>query len=55
MLLDGTIVPGQILSIDGMARDLDLSPTPVREALDHLKHTRRVARLHCAATKHPRL
>jgi len=44
MLLDGTIAPGQNLSIDGIARDLDVSPTPVREALVHLEHTGLAAR-----------
>ncbi|WP_250259178.1 GntR family transcriptional regulator [Dermabacter sp. Marseille-Q3180] len=31
--------PGQKLSIDGLARELEVSPTPVREALVSLEHS----------------
>ena len=44
MLLDGTLPPGAGLSIDGLARDLGFSPTPIREALVHLEHTGLVTR-----------
>ncbi len=44
MLVDGSLGPGQNLSIDGLARDLCVSPTPVREALVHLEHTGLVRR-----------
>ncbi len=44
MLVDGTLAPGASLSIDGLARDLCVSPTPVREALVHLEHTGLVRR-----------
>ncbi|MEP7160537.1 MAG: GntR family transcriptional regulator [Dermatophilaceae bacterium] len=44
MLVDGTLAPGARLSIDGLARDLCVSPTPVREALVHLEHTGLVRR-----------
>ncbi len=30
-LMDGRLEPGAAVSIDGMARELDVSPTPVRE------------------------
>jgi DNA-binding GntR family transcriptional regulator len=39
MLLDGQAAPGESLSIDGLARRLGVSPTPVREALGQLEHT----------------
>lgn len=45
MLLGGTLEPGTNLSIDGLARQLGVSPTPVREALVHLEHTGLVSRL----------
>ena len=45
MLLGGTLEPGTHLSIDGLARQLGVSPTPVREALVHLEHTGLVSRL----------
>ncbi len=32
-LMDGRLEPGAAVSIDGTARELDVSPTPVREAL----------------------
>lgn len=44
MLVDGSLAPGEHLSIDGLARDLCVSPTPVREALVHLEHTGLVRR-----------
>ena len=44
MLLDGSLPPGAGLSIDGLARDLGVSPTPIREALVHLEHTGLVTR-----------
>jgi DNA-binding GntR family transcriptional regulator len=33
LLMDHALEPGTRLSIDGLARDLEVSPTPVREAL----------------------
>lgn len=44
MLLDGSGEPGAQLSIDGLARELGVSPTPVREALVRLEHTGLVTR-----------
>jgi DNA-binding GntR family transcriptional regulator len=44
MLLDGTLQPDDGLSIDGLARELGVSPTPIREALVHLEHTGLVTR-----------
>jgi DNA-binding GntR family transcriptional regulator len=44
MLLDGQVRPGESLAIDGLARDLGVSPTPVREALGLLEHTGLVSR-----------
>lgn len=44
MLLDGSLSPNVSLSIDGLARDLGVSPTPIREALVHLEHTGLVTR-----------
>lgn len=38
-LVQGTWRPGSRLSIDGLARELDVSPTPVREALVALEHS----------------
>lgn len=37
LLMDQEIAPGARLSIDGVARQLDVSPTPVREALTRLE------------------
>lgn len=37
MLMDQVIAPGARISIDGLARDLGVSPTPVREALTRLE------------------
>lgn len=44
-LIDGRLEAGANLSIDGIARDLDVSPTPVREALARLEHTGMVRRI----------
>ena len=44
MLLDGQVSPGESLAIDGLARELGVSPTPVREALGQLEHTGLVTR-----------
>ena len=44
MLLDGQVAPGESLAIDRLARDLGVSPTPVREALGLLEHTGLVSR-----------
>ena len=45
MLLSSCIEPGARLSIDAIARDLDVSPTPVREALVQLERTGLVTRV----------
>lgn len=37
LLLNHTIAPGEHINIDGLARELDVSPTPVREALARLE------------------
>lgn len=44
-LMDGRLRPGDSVSIDGTARDLEVSPTPVREALARLEHTGLVQRV----------
>jgi len=44
MLLEQRLAPGGSLSIDGLARELGVSPTPVREALAFLEHTGLVTR-----------
>ena len=44
LLLDNGVAPGASLSIEGLARDLGVSPTPVREALGQLEHTGLVTR-----------
>ncbi|WP_435112264.1 GntR family transcriptional regulator, partial [Nocardiopsis synnemataformans] len=44
-LLDGTAPPGSALGIDSLARELRVSPTPVREALVQLEHTGLVSRV----------
>ncbi len=44
MLLDGRAPAGRPLSIEGLARGLGVSPTPVREALAELEHTGLVTR-----------
>lgn len=43
-LIDGRFEADAALSIDGIARDLGVSPTPVREALARLEHTGMVRR-----------
>jgi len=43
--MDGRLEPGATVSIDGTARELDVSPTPVREALARLEHTGMVLRV----------
>ncbi|MGI6878542.1 GntR family transcriptional regulator [Microbacterium sp. gxy059] len=43
-LLEGEEEPGQRLSIDLVARELDVSPTPVREAMVQLERTGLVTR-----------
>lgn len=45
MLLGDSFAPGANLNIDGLARELGVSPTPVREALVHLEHTGLVSRI----------
>lgn len=45
LLLAGTLAPGSTLSIEALARTLQVSPTPVREALARLEHTGLVLRL----------
>ena len=37
MVMDHVVRPGERVSIDGLARELDVSPTPVREALARLE------------------
>jgi DNA-binding GntR family transcriptional regulator len=44
-LMDGRFVAGAGISIDGLARELDVSPTPVREALARLESTGMVTRV----------
>lgn len=44
-LVDGRQEPDATLSIDGLARDFNVSPTPVREALARLEHTGMVRRV----------
>ena len=44
ILLGNSVAPGDSLSIDGLARDLGVSPTPVREALVQLENTRLLTR-----------
>lgn len=44
ILLTGEISPGERVSIDGLARHLNVSPTPVREALVDLERTGLVVR-----------
>jgi DNA-binding GntR family transcriptional regulator len=45
MLLGDSLAPGASLNIDGLARELGVSPTPVREALVQLEHTGLVSRI----------
>lgn len=44
-LMDGTLEAGVSISIDGLARDLEVSPTPIREALARLESTGLVRRV----------
>jgi len=44
-LIDGELEAGANISIDGLARELDVSPTPVREALARLEATGMVRRV----------
>lgn len=44
LLLDNRFAPGDSLSIDGLARELGVSPTPVREALALMENTGLVSR-----------
>jgi DNA-binding GntR family transcriptional regulator len=44
MLTSNTTAPDTQLSIDGLAKSLSVSPTPVREALARLEHTGLVVR-----------
>lgn len=44
LLLRGDVAPGARLSIDSIARQLQVSPTPVREAMVQLERTGLVAR-----------
>jgi DNA-binding GntR family transcriptional regulator len=44
-LVDGKLAPGTALSIDGLARELQVSATPVREALARLESTGLVSRV----------
>ncbi|WP_243229732.1 GntR family transcriptional regulator [Microbacterium sp. CIAB417] len=44
LLLSGEAAPGERLSIDTIARQLDVSPTPVREAMVQLERTGLVTR-----------
>ncbi len=43
-LMDNVVEPGARLSIDGLARDLRVSPTPIREALARLESDGLVAK-----------
>jgi DNA-binding GntR family transcriptional regulator len=44
MLMDNDLAPGSRLSIDGIARELEVSPTPVREAMTKLESDGLVAK-----------
>lgn len=44
LLMSGELEPGAALSIDSLAQQLGVSPTPVREALVHLERTGLVTR-----------
>lgn len=44
-LVDGTYESGQTLAIDVLAREMGVSPTPVREALVRMEHTGLVTRV----------
>ncbi|AXB41166.1 GntR family transcriptional regulator [Amycolatopsis albispora] len=43
-VLDGSSPPGSSLNIDSLARQLGVSPTPVREALAQMEHTGLISR-----------
>lgn len=45
LLLSGNFEPGAALNIDSLSRQLDVSPTPIREALVQLEHTGLVQRV----------
>lgn len=45
MLVGDQLQPGASLSIDGLSRQLGVSPTPIREALVSLEHSGLVARV----------
>src|SRR3982074_891458 len=44
LLMDNDLAPGSRLSIDGLARELQVSPTPVREAMTRLESDGLVAK-----------
>lgn len=44
-ILDGSAAAGSALSIDALARELQVSPTPIREALVQLENTGLVSRV----------
>ncbi|WP_392399633.1 GntR family transcriptional regulator [Actinotignum urinale] len=44
LLLGGAYQPGEVVNIDALSRTLDVSPTPIREALVELEHTSLVER-----------
>jgi DNA-binding GntR family transcriptional regulator len=44
MIMDGVLPPGARVSIDGLARELGVSPTPVREALARLESAQLVVK-----------
>src|ERR1700730_17239323 len=53
-LMDNIVEPGARLSIDGLSRDLKVSPTPIREALARLESDGLVAkRAHVGYTVAP--
>ncbi|WP_422742055.1 GntR family transcriptional regulator [Mycobacterium sp. WMMD1722] len=55
LLLDGTLNSGDPISIDGTARHLGVSPTPVREALARLESTGNVIRVAMRGYRVPEL
>lgn len=55
LLLDGTLHSGDPISIDGTARHLGVSPTPVREALARLESTGNVIRVAMRGYRVPEL
>jgi DNA-binding GntR family transcriptional regulator len=44
LLMDGSIQPGEAIHIDTLSRELDVSPTPIREALARIEPTGLVVR-----------